>query len=766
MLHYLHNKTKQFRKKILDILKTKTFLFRISVYILLPLFIICVLFLTVSFFYQREYTNLLERNFSTRMEASCNKIEAALETTSSNVEMFAKSPQLMEYANSEDFSVETLSKDFLEEISGFENPMLDSVFIYDKNSSLVYKDKTVYSQVLFFTSIIPYSSYGTSYWENYPDNAQTKYVLPLSYSIINNDAKLLMPIVFCDIGAFQDTECLIVVNINISQLIANETENKLLENSEFLIVDTDTRKIYNETMNFSKKFDNTFYPNISNQGVSVFSCKLDGKRQLVISYNPTKDANLPYIYVSAIPRRSIWGKMSALIILLIIALMIMLLTIFYASTISVQKIYSPIKKLSNLFEKDETGRKADPLLAIENGIQNITLQNYELSNKLGNILPLATERNLIDILNGGAVVDSVVENFKNKYFCAIIVKLIPRNKFYELYNSSEYDIIKVQLSQYLISLFSAQFDAYSVPSSHDSLYLLLNLSDNSEETNAAILHIIEDFKSVLRYDNEYMLIETAIGEVLPGIDGLKASHGNALALISSKSGLSQINTKQKKNNIINTISIFEDNSIYNNLLLGKFDEAKKTIETIINRNIESDSDGMSKLYIQLINIIFKAYHAKGIEYDEKNIGDISIISDIINRPKKQIYDTIIYYVDALKNRTQTKRIDSKIHISDYISYMELHFMEDVSLTTVSSHFNTSPRYMSKLIKEKLNITFTTHLAMLRINRAKELLLDTDLSIADIYLQSGFNSKNTFLRTFKDNMGITPSEFRKAQKRHN
>jgi len=69
--------------------------------------------------------------------------------------------------------------------------------------------------------------------------------------------------------------------------------------------------------------------------------------------------------------------------------------------------------------------------------------------------------------------------------------------------------------------------------------------------------------------------------------------------------------------------------------------------------------------------------------------------------------------------------------------------------------------LSSIIRENTGVSPITYLTLLRLGKAKELLLKTDLSITDIAFECGFNSSQRFSTVFKKNIGKTPSEFRQT-----
>ena len=88
-----------------------------------------------------------------------------------------------------------------------------------------------------------------------------------------------------------------------------------------------------------------------------------------------------------------------------------------------------------------------------------------------------------------------------------------------------------------------------------------------------------------------------------------------------------------------------------------------------------------------------------------------------------------------------------------------HFEEDLSMQDVARMMNYSDAYFCKLFKRCFHVNFSTYLNEYRINRARELLSTTRLSVRDISLRCGYTDSNYFARVFRRVTGQTPSEYR-------
>lgn len=94
------------------------------------------------------------------------------------------------------------------------------------------------------------------------------------------------------------------------------------------------------------------------------------------------------------------------------------------------------------------------------------------------------------------------------------------------------------------------------------------------------------------------------------------------------------------------------------------------------------------------------------------------------------------------------------------SYLYDHFREDFSLTDIASHSGQNPSSLCRAFKRVSGCTIMQFCSRLRIEYACNLLLTSNLGIAQIAYQSGYNSYPYFCSQFKSAMNMSPSEYRR------
>jgi AraC-like DNA-binding protein len=93
------------------------------------------------------------------------------------------------------------------------------------------------------------------------------------------------------------------------------------------------------------------------------------------------------------------------------------------------------------------------------------------------------------------------------------------------------------------------------------------------------------------------------------------------------------------------------------------------------------------------------------------------------------------------------------------AFIAEHQAENLSLGQVAKAVNSSPFYFCKLFKKATGLNFTDYISRIRIERAKNLLLNPNLRVSEIAFEVGFQSLTHFNRVFKHTVGQSPTHYR-------
>lgn len=110
--------------------------------------------------------------------------------------------------------------------------------------------------------------------------------------------------------------------------------------------------------------------------------------------------------------------------------------------------------------------------------------------------------------------------------------------------------------------------------------------------------------------------------------------------------------------------------------------------------------------------------------------------------------------------TFDKEQDTPVHTLHKVKqYIHNHYAEDLSLEILSEKVFLSPRYLSTLFTEHNGYGINKYIKKVRMEKAQELLLNTELPVKEIAQQVGYSSASYFCRSFVKDYDISPDKFR-------
>jgi two-component system, response regulator YesN len=166
-------------------------------------------------------------------------------------------------------------------------------------------------------------------------------------------------------------------------------------------------------------------------------------------------------------------------------------------------------------------------------------------------------------------------------------------------------------------------------------------------------------------------------------------------------------------------------------------------------------------YPKTVTFILTGFSSKDVAIDAlKNKAD-----DYFEKPVNMeiIRSAVERCLGSVKKSDQQKGIDQKIErIKEYV---KRNISRPVTLAMAAKLVGSSPKYFSRVFKEKNRMGFCNFRTFLRLTQAKELLLGTQFNIAQISEKLGFENPESFIRLFKKKLKVTPKAFRGKHKGH-
>lgn len=118
------------------------------------------------------------------------------------------------------------------------------------------------------------------------------------------------------------------------------------------------------------------------------------------------------------------------------------------------------------------------------------------------------------------------------------------------------------------------------------------------------------------------------------------------------------------------------------------------------------------------------------------------------------------YLGALEQLIASRKFKNKLNLDEIKTYIERHFADNLTLEQLAKAFFVSKEYLSKVFKQEYGRNLTDYILQLRMEKAKEWLLDERLSIKAVAEMTGYEDVTYFYRVFKKHYGVAPGEMRK------
>jgi len=154
--------------------------------------------------------------------------------------------------------------------------------------------------------------------------------------------------------------------------------------------------------------------------------------------------------------------------------------------------------------------------------------------------------------------------------------------------------------------------------------------------------------------------------------------------------------------------------------------------------------------ITLLNRIFKERESNEIGSEFLNYLLVLELFVLISRALKMEWENSI--------KQKSPKLKELIKIS--VNYIHNNFERDISLGDIAKFVFLSPSYFTRAFKEEMGISPISYLLKVRVERAKELLAETEHKISDIALSVGFSNQQRFNEIFKKYEKVTPLQYRK------
>ena len=398
--------------------------------------------------------------------------------------------------------------------------------------------------------------------------------------------------------------------------------------------------------------------------------------------------------------------------------------------------------------------------------------NIELiKSKLGQILPYAKMRLAYDLILNSIEDEEQIKQILQAigiYFLPSTVIIVSIGNFTNLSSREVYSnlLLKEEIYSILQERLEKNYKAFVIPFRFNEFVIFYSPEEaDKEEIKSITLNLGEYICKEINNKIPSVLVYVGIGRTYRDISYIHKSYLEAVAAISQR------NVKGNKVIYIDDIGEIEnwqilcpsrEKELQEYIIKREKKQAIDTIQKLLIEIYENFRDNLtmvksSILYIMVDNFRLIAKLGGDIEklitLQARYINgliEINSFSDILTWTSLVVEELISTY-----SETNTK----KEIVEKAIRFINENYTNDISLKEVADYLFISPYYLSHIFKDVTRKTFIEYLTSIKLDRAKELLTTTNLSVSNISLMLNYKDVNYFSKVFKKHTGVTPSQYR-------
>ena len=169
------------------------------------------------------------------------------------------------------------------------------------------------------------------------------------------------------------------------------------------------------------------------------------------------------------------------------------------------------------------------------------------------------------------------------------------------------------------------------------------------------------------------------------------------------------------------------------------------------------------LWVRVIGLMMSVFNSMDAAAVNRLLTQISRAESVVDR--EEIVHTLSDLADFCLRRESGREMSAAGKIGYALDYIREHFNEEIVINDLAARLDMSPSYFSSTFKKEVGQSTMQYITGLRMERAREYLDSTDLSVAVIAKNVGYEDSQYFFRVFKKTTGMNPLQYRQGPKKN-
>ena len=189
------------------------------------------------------------------------------------------------------------------------------------------------------------------------------------------------------------------------------------------------------------------------------------------------------------------------------------------------------------------------------------------------------------------------------------------------------------------------------------------------------------------------------------------------------------------------------------------EQLKKHFECLVKK-YENDTR-FSAMYVKFVfsNVIQELFQENQFSEERKLDHEVERLYSCTNL--KQILAITQENIKEYEEFLERSMSDSRDEVASVKNYIYQHYAEDLSLETLAEKVYLSSGYLSFIFKKETGMNLNCFIRVVRMEKAKELLCNSNMKVAQVSEQVGIPNVSYFCRSFREYYGSSPESYRKG-----
>lgn len=646
-------------------------------------------------------------------------------------------------------------------------PIINDICFYDKKEDIIITSKQWTDSKNYFENYCRFDGYEYDTWrEAFLDTYRYKsYMNSLYYNGINEIAPMTIYVQTLPISPTEESTSQLMITIAGNSLIDAVSKKLSAYEAQTYMIDNKGKVLFSSTN--EKELDKRIFSKIPNNVSGRFYVDINGVKNVVLYSNSPQ---LKWTYLICMPDSVFLSFLNRLNVIVIGAYLICLIFGLYAIYYFERRGYAPIKKIISRFggqyeNASGTGNEFD---YINSRISEISQMVSSLEETVQNKNSALRDEYLLKLLKGMEVDKTKLKELNLDLSGSDTVIFRMGILFSEdvANREKESDMIRYILNNIICEILMEQ-TIFNVKIDNETILFFVS-SDSMLCRNADELSEVAEILVSLMQEQFDIDLNILISKAHSGASALKECYDEIIQMnqnpkYSKSAGVynyAGIEINQYDSGEVYYYPFETENRLINLCMAGDSDAAGQLLDEIFDKNRALTAKDFTIAKCLCFNL-FGTY--------------IKIISNISDKPESVDRKVVMMFerktLEEQEKYLKTlfcqlcdkfkalKKDDEQMlrNIKDYINKNYMRY--DLSLSSIGDEFGISSKYLSSYFKKHENVNLSDYISQIRMEKAKELLLETQLPIDVIAKNIGYSSVIVFSRFFKKREGIPPGKFR-------